>query len=114
MNNEMEQAVKAFSVATKELFSLGISLDAFDELRDNAFSELIRQRQSELKKEKTLCQRINRRLRPNFQTVRKTRGDRHKQSLGDYYLLDTYQNAIIDTHVDLAALDATITEGRIQ
>jgi hypothetical protein len=64
--------------------------------------------------ERTLYQRINRRLRPNFEAVRKTRGDRYKQSLGDYYLLDIYQNAIIDTHVDLAALDATITEGRVQ
>jgi hypothetical protein len=64
--------------------------------------------------ERTLYQRINRRLKPNFVAVRKTRGERYRQSLGDYYLLDTYQNAIIETHIDLVALDASIVESHFQ
>ena len=75
----MGQAIKAFSTATKQLFSLGISLEAFDELRDKAFSELIQQRQGDLKTERTLYQRINRKLKPKFEAVRKTRGERQKQ-----------------------------------
>jgi hypothetical protein len=58
--------------------------------------------------EKTLYQRINRRLKEEFIALRKPRSEGAKQDLGDYYLIDTFRNAIIETHVDLVALSEEV------
>jgi hypothetical protein len=53
--------------------------------------------------EKTLYQRINRRLRRDFLALRKSRSEGVIRDLGNYYLVDAFRNAIIDSRVDLAA-----------
>jgi hypothetical protein len=55
--------------------------------------------------ERTLYQRINRRVRRDFLMLRKSRGESAKRELGDYYLVDTFRNTIVDCHVDLSELD---------
>ncbi|HUF67906.1 MAG TPA: hypothetical protein VMM79_04580 [Longimicrobiales bacterium] len=46
-----------------------------------------------------LIKRINRKLAPEYQAVRKSR-ERAKLDLGEYYILDTYRNFIVDTNID--------------
>jgi hypothetical protein len=53
--------------------------------------------------ERALLQRINRKLAPEWQAVRKLRGDSHVHDLGRFYGLDTYRNTIEATHIDLEA-----------
>jgi hypothetical protein len=53
--------------------------------------------------ERTLYQRINRYLKSEFMALRKSRSESATRDLGNYYLVDTFRNAIIDLHVDLAA-----------
>ena len=47
-----------------------------------------------------LVRRINRALAPELTRLRKTRGDRWRGDLGDYYVVDDLQNRIIAPHVD--------------
>ena len=54
--------------------------------------------------ERTLQNRINRKLKADGLVVRKTRGARAQQELGDYYVLDTYRNLVVETHADLPML----------
>lgn len=61
---------------------------------------------------RALLQRINRKLAHDGQALRASRG-RERDTLGDFYLLDTHQNTVIDHHVrpellgrELGVLDA--------
>lgn len=47
-----------------------------------------------------LIKRINRKLRPEHQSLRKSRGQKMINSVGDYYVLDINRNAVIDQYVD--------------
>jgi hypothetical protein len=47
-----------------------------------------------------LIKRINRKLAPKYEQLRKTRGLRYVSSLGEYYMHDCYRNVIIGTSVD--------------
>lgn len=49
--------------------------------------------------EKALIQRINRKLRPNCERLRKTRGQNDWLNLGDYYIVDS-RNVVVKSHVD--------------
>lgn len=53
--------------------------------------------------EKALSSRINRRLRHDERMLKKSRGERDRSELGDYYVVDMQMN-LIDKHVDLCAL----------
>jgi hypothetical protein len=50
--------------------------------------------------EKAIVARINRRLKPDFTMLRKSRGARTEASLGEFYVIDRSRNCILDTHVD--------------
>jgi hypothetical protein len=49
--------------------------------------------------------RINRRLAKQGQRLLKTRGGSAKSNLGDYHTIDVFKNAVVETHVDLDALE---------
>lgn len=52
--------------------------------------------------EKALIGRINRKLAKDYEAIKKTRpNSRAKSNLGDFYLLNTYRNTIIDTCIKL-------------
>ena len=53
--------------------------------------------------EKALSCRINRRLRRDERMLKKSRGERYRIDLGDYYVVDMQMN-LVDKHVDLSAL----------
>ena len=53
---------------------------------------------------RALLQRVNRRLRADDQKLVTARGERVRTELGNYYLLDTARNRIIEQHVDLGEL----------
>jgi hypothetical protein len=56
--------------------------------------------------ERALIARINRRLRPNFEAVRRCRPDSHAYGdLGDYYVVDTNRNALGRHRMDRAELE---------
>ena len=57
---------------------------------------------------KALIQRINRKLKKEYQALRKSRGYREQQNLGEYYILDQYRNTIINSHVDIESLGREI------
>lgn len=47
--------------------------------------------------------RINRKIKPEYQKVRKTRTTSGGYDyLGKYHLIDSYSNSVRDTHIDLA------------
>jgi hypothetical protein len=48
-----------------------------------------------------LVARINRKLKPDWEMVRATRGERWRPELGDWYAVDLRRNAILATHLDL-------------
>lgn len=48
---------------------------------------------------KALLSRINRKLAPNHESVRKAR--KTEPSLGEFYLLDEYRNVVMAVDVDL-------------
>ena len=48
---------------------------------------------------RALIQRINRKLWPELQQLKATRGDRWRNQLGDYYVVDLNSNAILSQHV---------------
>lgn len=47
-----------------------------------------------------LVQRINRKLKPDGETLKKTRGERWRGDLGDYFAVDCQKNFIKAQHVD--------------
>ena len=49
---------------------------------------------------RSLLQRINRKLAPEGRLLKATRGTRSLPELGEYYVLDTHRNIIINKHVD--------------
>ena len=49
---------------------------------------------------RAVIQRINRRLKPDLEMLKTTRGNRWRQEVGDYYVIDFTKNWIIDKHVD--------------
>lgn len=53
---------------------------------------------------RALIQRINRKLRSDYKQLCVSRGWRLKSNLGDYYILDTYRNVVVDHHTDPKAL----------
>lgn len=59
--------------------------------------------------QKNQLARINRKLAPKYQKVLSSRSERERQYLGDYYVLDSYQNAVIDTHVELDSVEAELS-----
>ncbi len=54
--------------------------------------------------ERAALQRINRKLKGDYRQVRKTRTARDRGNLGEYFLLDTYRNFVVDTYVDLETM----------
>ena len=50
--------------------------------------------------ESALVRRLNRKLNKDYRSVRKS-GKRAEHDLGTYYLLDTYNNSVVDTFLDL-------------
>lgn len=53
---------------------------------------------------RALIQRINRKLATEQQQLKATRGERWRNELGDYYIIDVNINGIIAKHVDLEKL----------
>ena len=53
--------------------------------------------------ERALVQRINRKLAKDQEVVKKARGAATRD-LGDYYRLDAFRNAVMESNVDLEAL----------
>jgi hypothetical protein len=52
--------------------------------------------------ERALLQRINRKLKPDLEAVKKTRGGwRRLSDLGDYYWVDYRRNFMLNHHLDL-------------
>jgi hypothetical protein len=49
---------------------------------------------------RALLQRINRRLAPELQGVKKLRGERARVELGDFYIIDFNRNFVLAAHVD--------------
>lgn len=60
--------------------------------------------------QKNQLARINRKLAPKYEKVLSSRSDRENQYLGDFYVLDSYQNAVINTHVNLDDLEAELAQ----
>jgi hypothetical protein len=59
--------------------------------------------------QKNQLARVNRKLAPKYEKTLSSRSEREKQYLGNFYVLDSYQNAVIDTHVNLDHLEAELT-----
>lgn len=53
---------------------------------------------------RALIQRINRKLAPEFEQLKATRGQRAINDLGDYYILDFNRNCVIASFVDVEEL----------
>jgi hypothetical protein len=51
-----------------------------------------------------LIKRINRKLLKDDQMLRATCGDRWRNDLGDFYIVDLYRNNLVAQHVDIEAL----------
>ena len=47
-----------------------------------------------------LIARINRRLKPHGELLKVTRGERLRQNVGDFYVLDVNRNCIVQQHSD--------------
>jgi hypothetical protein len=56
--------------------------------------------------QKNQIARINRRLSKNYRRVCTSKSWQEKHNLGDHYLLDAYNNTVIETHVKLDTLEA--------
>ena len=50
---------------------------------------------------RALLQRINRALKKDGEMLKATRGERARQDLGDYYIIDLNLNAVLHKDVDL-------------
>ena len=53
---------------------------------------------------RALIQRINRRLEAEGEILKVARGERQRQEVGDYWILDFQKNSIVATNVDLEVL----------
>jgi hypothetical protein len=53
---------------------------------------------------RVLEQRIRRALKHQGQALHRTRGERQQIDLGDYFIVDTQRNIIMQHHCDLEAL----------
>jgi hypothetical protein len=53
---------------------------------------------------RALIQRINRKLAPHGRQLKKSRGERARSDFGDYYVLDTNRNDILDTDAHVESL----------
>jgi hypothetical protein len=53
---------------------------------------------------RALTQRINRVLAKENQKLLASRSWGAKSNLGDYHIVDTYRNAVVDYHIDLVKL----------
>jgi len=53
--------------------------------------------------QRALMQRLNRALRPRDEMVRQARGDRARQDLGDFYVVDAHRNVVVRQGIDLEA-----------
>jgi hypothetical protein len=49
---------------------------------------------------RSVIARINRRLKPDLEMLKVTRGERLRQNVGDYYIIDFRMNAITHNDVD--------------
>jgi len=56
-------------------------------------------RQKVLVTMRAVIQRINRKLKPDSEKLKMTRGERMRQEVGDYYVIDFKQNWITHKHV---------------
>lgn len=55
--------------------------------------------------------RINRRLaKRGYERLRTSRSSGELQNLGDYHVVDTYTNTVIDHHVDVDEFEARILQ----
>jgi len=54
--------------------------------------------------ERALLQRINRKLAPDYEQVKKSRPSRFSDTLGEYYRIDMECNFILQTHEDIEKL----------
>lgn len=61
--------------------------------------------------QKNQIARINRKLAKRYHKLRTSRSWRVEQNLGERYVLDTYNNTVIQTHVDLDALEGELQSG---
>jgi hypothetical protein len=52
---------------------------------------------------RAVIQRINRKLKPDLEMLKVTRGNRWRREVGDYYVIDFNRNWIIHKHVDPVA-----------
>ena len=60
--------------------------------------------------QKAQIARINRKLQKNYQKLCTSRSWRMEQNVGQYYVLDTYRNAVIQTHVNLDSLEEELLD----
>jgi len=49
---------------------------------------------------RSLCQRINRRLANQDELLKPARGKLLRQEVGDFYVISTRRNAVVNDHVD--------------
>ena len=49
---------------------------------------------------RALIQRINRKLKPENETLKVLRGDRWRNDLGNYFIVDFYRNVVVAQHVE--------------
>ena len=49
---------------------------------------------------RSVVQRINRKLKPDLEQLKTTRGERLRMDVGDYYVIDYSKNSIIHKDVD--------------
>jgi hypothetical protein len=49
---------------------------------------------------KAITARINRKLKPDFKMLRKTRGRMMQSNFGQFHVIDLRRNRILDAHVD--------------
>jgi hypothetical protein len=50
--------------------------------------------------EKAIIARVNRKLKPDLEMLRKTRGRMMQSNFGEFHVIDLRRNCILDTHVD--------------
>lgn len=53
---------------------------------------------------RALIQRINRKLSSEMMQLKTTRGERWRNDLGDYYIIDVNKNIVVRAHLDLEEL----------
>jgi hypothetical protein len=53
---------------------------------------------------RALIQRINRKLAPQYRQLKVARGEKWRNEVGDYCILDADRNIVAETHVDVVAL----------